>query len=232
MWHPIADGYRQLWSSNIVRRVVTWLFAGMQREFKKQNGKCPDSETWQEKRKNERVSTWMKAVGQTRVAASCLKPAAFSCQCVVYFLSFHVCVSTEEMYCFHTPAWRHLIFMEKKKREGRETSAGMVLSAYDYVVIIKPTQSQKTGKYTLGAGSRRLFWRLFWSGNQGEHTVGSFCSLFEVIWACRGILHCVSVHLRTWGKNKQLLHYKQTHTDLVQRANTLCYLSTIFLLMY
>lgn len=71
----------------------------------------------------------MEMVGQTRVAASCLKPAAFSCQCVVYFLSFHVCVSTEEMYCFHTSAWRHLIFMEKKKWEGRETSAGMVLGA-------------------------------------------------------------------------------------------------------
>jgi len=31
--------------------------------------------------------------------------------------------------------------MEEKKREGRATSAGMVLNACDYVVIIKPTQS-------------------------------------------------------------------------------------------
>lgn len=63
--------------------------------------------------------------------------------------------------------------MEKKKREERETSAGMVLSAYDYVVIIKPTQSQRTGKYTLGAGSNR---EDYFEVGTGAHSVGSFCS--------------------------------------------------------
>jgi len=50
MWHPSMADYTAAtatgsWSSNCVCRVVTWLFAGMNREFMKQNGKCPDSKT-------------------------------------------------------------------------------------------------------------------------------------------------------------------------------------------